>query len=220
MGVWILLFNGASVSRAEVIFTNFGPGFSYNTSLGNIVGNDLVGDNLALGDTFTPTVTAKFGSLDIALSNQFTPTNTDTLAVSLDKNNGGVPGATLESFTVLPGALGMFGNNNPPLVLNSVLMPLLTAGTAYWVTVSDVKGTDSNVWSLNSTGDMSSTAISADGGTTWFAPSGLTPGAYQVNGAVTVTPLPAALPLFATGLGALGLLGWRKKRKNAAIGAA
>jgi len=29
------------------------------------------------------------------------------------------------------------------------------------------------------------------------------------------TPLPAALPLFATGLGALGLLGWRRKRKNA-----
>jgi len=26
-------------------------------------------------------------------------------------------------------------------------------------------------------------------------------------------PLPAALPLFGTGLGALGLLGWRKKRK-------
>ena len=31
-----------------------------------------------------------------------------------------------------------------------------------------------------------------------------------------VTPLPAALPLFAAGLGALGLLGWRRKRKNAA----
>lgn len=31
-----------------------------------------------------------------------------------------------------------------------------------------------------------------------------------------VTPLPAALPLFASGLGALGLLGWRRKRKNAA----
>jgi hypothetical protein len=27
------------------------------------------------------------------------------------------------------------------------------------------------------------------------------------------TPIPAALPLFATGLGALGLLGWRRKRK-------
>jgi probable HAF family extracellular repeat protein len=30
------------------------------------------------------------------------------------------------------------------------------------------------------------------------------------------TPLPAALPLFATGLGALGLFGWRRKRKSAA----
>jgi Bacterial regulatory proteins, luxR family len=27
------------------------------------------------------------------------------------------------------------------------------------------------------------------------------------------TPLPAALPLFATGIGGLGLLGWRRKRK-------
>jgi hypothetical protein len=30
-------------------------------------------------------------------------------------------------------------------------------------------------------------------------------------------PLPAALPLFAIGLGAMGLFGWRRKRKNAAI---
>ncbi len=33
---------------------------------------------------------------------------------------------------------------------------------------------------------------------------------------VATTPLPAALPLFATGLGAMGLLGWRRKRKSAA----
>ena len=37
----------------------------------------------------------------------------------------------------------------------------------------------------------------------------------QVTGGVEPTPLPAALPLFATGLGALGLLGWRRKRKQA-----
>jgi hypothetical protein len=30
---------------------------------------------------------------------------------------------------------------------------------------------------------------------------------------VSAVPLPATLPLFATGLGALGLLGWRRKRK-------
>ena len=32
---------------------------------------------------------------------------------------------------------------------------------------------------------------------------------------ITATPIPATLPLFATGLGALGLLGWRRKRKAA-----
>ena len=36
----------------------------------------------------------------------------------------------------------------------------------------------------------------------------------EVN--TTVTPLPATLPLFATGLGALVLLGWRSKRTTAA----
>ena len=33
---------------------------------------------------------------------------------------------------------------------------------------------------------------------------------------VSAVPLPAALPLFATGLGALGLIGWRRKRKASA----
>jgi hypothetical protein len=33
------------------------------------------------------------------------------------------------------------------------------------------------------------------------------------SGSLTETPLPATLPLFATGLGAFGLLGWRRKRK-------
>ena len=35
--------------------------------------------------------------------------------------------------------------------------------------------------------------------------------AFSLDG--VETPLPGALPLFATGLGVLGLLGWRRKRK-------
>jgi hypothetical protein len=37
--------------------------------------------------------------------------------------------------------------------------------------------------------------------------------------AVSATPLPAALPLYATGLGALALLRWRRKRKAASLAA-
>jgi hypothetical protein len=65
-----------------------------------------------------------------------------------------------------------------------------------------------------------------------FFPTGLPPEGFtaicQVAGAVTTcgsltastpppVPLPTALPLFATGIGALGLLGWRRKRKAQAV---
>lgn len=36
---------------------------------------------------------------------------------------------------------------------------------------------------------------------------------------ITTTPLPGALPLFASGLGGLGLFGWRRKRKAQAVAA-
>jgi hypothetical protein len=45
-----------------------------------------------------------------------------------------------------------------------------------------------------------------------------TDGSFTTGGAET--PLPAALPLFASGIGAMGLFGWRRKRKAAAIAAA
>jgi hypothetical protein len=52
---------------------------------------------------------------------------------------------------------------------------------------------------------------------------GLGPPADRLVGLVSLTldpvvgqtPIPGALPLFATGLGALGLMGWRRKRKQA-----
>jgi hypothetical protein len=40
------------------------------------------------------------------------------------------------------------------------------------------------------------------------------PSSWSVSMTQNATPLPTALPLFATGLGALGLLGWRRKRKS------
>ena len=57
----------------------------------------------------------------------------------------------------------------------------------------------------------------------WFVSSGYNPAIITVSATISMSehPLPAALPLFASGLGALGLFGWRKKRKTGeALGAA
>jgi hypothetical protein len=48
----------------------------------------------------------------------------------------------------------------------------------------------------------------------------VSPQFMQARFDVFQTPLPAAFPLFATGLGAMGLLGWRRKRKAATAVAA
>jgi hypothetical protein len=61
-----------------------------------------------------------------------------------------------------------------------------------------------------------------EGGSGFWAGGGPTPDLFTVNDtldavgfdvASSVTPLPATFPLFATGIGGLGLLGWRRKRK-------
>jgi hypothetical protein len=74
-----------------------------------------------------------------------------------------------------------------------------------------------------------------DGSLNPFDPNGFPTGVSLINAKVNVlagltdeaafvpgipeVPIPAALPLFATGLGVLGLLGWRRKRKGAAVAA-
>jgi hypothetical protein len=61
---------------------------------------------------------------------------------------------------------------------------------------------------------LSSTACSAAGGSYSGGNCTIT---GMVGTSLAQTPLPAALPLFAGGLGALGLFGWRRKRKTRSV---
>ena len=80
----------------------------------------------------------------------------------------------------------------------------LSSGT-YYLELFAASGTVNVLW------DQSS------GPSTAYAGSGnsISSEYFQILGdaATSNTPLPATLPLFASGLGALGLLGWRRKRK-------
>jgi hypothetical protein len=50
----------------------------------------------------------------------------------------------------------------------------------------------------------------------WLSDASQATGAVD-NLSVSAAPLPAVLPLFATGLGAMGLFGWWRKKKAAAL---
>ena len=197
LAVWAMAFATPAVSHADVmLFSNLGAGSSYDTVTANVVGNAFDGANYAQGATFVSSATTTLSAVRIALSCAFGACS-NSVVVSLDSNNAGQPGGVLESFTVAGGSLAALGSNNPLVVLNSIVHPNLTLGTRYWVTVRN-SGADSVAWNLNNTGDPADEAISDDGAATWFSPSGLTPGAFQVNGATPAVPEPSAIILLGT----------------------
>lgn len=204
LGAGLLMFAAPPAAEASVVFSNFGPGLSYDINNGGPVGNGFDGNTYAEGDSFSPSFGGQFQSLQIALSCVFGCP--DPITVSLTVDNGNQPGAILESFLVPGASLGPFGTNNAPLLLNSVLHPALAQGSLYWVTV----GADLNdvvAWNLNTTGDVSSQAISTDAGATWFSPSGNTPGAMEVD----AIPEPASFALFGGGAILVSLLVRRRR---------
>ena len=210
LGICALLLAAPAVAHADTIFSNLGLGNSYNTILGNPVGDGLDGSgfNYAEGNRFSAGVTATLSSITLALSCAVCPVG-GSLTANLTQNSGSQPGAVLESFSILGSALGALGNNNPVITLDSVLHPTLSLGTHYWLTVSGPE-TSAVAWNWNVTGDVSPEAISGDGGASWFAPSGLTPGAYAIDATRVAVPEPGTVWLLTTGIVALG--GFRLKR--------
>ena len=193
-----------SVAGAATIYNNFGPGLTYDINSGNPVGNAFDGNDYAEANTFIAPFSASFQSLQIALSCAFSCP--DTFSVYLTADAGDEPGLTLENFSVAGGVLGPIGVYNSPLVLNSLLLPHLTAGARYWVAVR-APLTDTIAWNLNTTGDVSDQAISTDSGATWFSPSGNTPGALRVDAvAPRGVPEPGSLGLLIGGGLLLSLL--------------
>ena len=139
-----------------------------------------------------------------------------------------------------PACVPPFGLAQDPSLSGQVTIDTTkTDGTAFigldWVTgsrtwtLSDISIAQSSVWYFPD-GQLASFLlqfVTSDWGTNAISPintAAIFDGTTEMycNGCVTssvsevplpAVPLPAALPLFATGLGALGLLGWGRKRK-------
>jgi hypothetical protein len=130
-------------------------------------------------------------------------------------------------------ASGTAGNTFRPLIeqggtyyLAAIPGPGFTSpGSSGYNTISgDLTATDFLAYNF-ATGTFGTTNPNFDGDPILFGLGQITsfnPGTFttidydNLTFGVSATPLPAALPLFTTGLGALGLLGWRRKRKTQA----
>jgi hypothetical protein len=139
--------------------------------------------------------------------------STGTLGIMNDNGSNLPSGTFIDSAGFTPDTVHP-GNNPVNLTPNWSL----AAGT-YWLVAVANGGSDMAWQSQNfpppswASGDGVGSAGSWTGAGTQLVPMALIQGTGTV---VSPVPLPAALPLFATGLGALGLLGWRRKKKATA----
>ena len=75
-----------------------------------------------------------------------------------------------------------------------------------------------SIYTLNASNGDATFVVNVSGVTSGDFFWGLVPDASSTS--PSTTPIPAAFPLFATGLGVIGLFGWRRKRKAVAVAAA
>ena len=183
-----------------VIFSDLGPSDSYMPNTSYALGSPISTDDYVAASAFTVG-----GSLSFTLSTIEVAANlvsgTNQLFISIDADSSGLPGATLESFTInneLP-QVGTYSSGNL-LLATSVIHPLLTAGSQYWVVLSAPDTTWAG-WNFNSTGVtgplyQSNNGVPVNSGT-------LTLGAMRITG--NVVPEPSSLVLSC--MAALSLLG-------------
>ena len=194
------------VAQADTIFDTGTPEPGF---LGYYGFDVFVDQSVAIA--FTPGQDYTLDSIGVwMMSNDFdNPGAPYTLSIRTDANGGmTIPGDTvIESWDVQTAAVGW----NPILeTVNSVLNPVLTAGTTYWIVAeSDSPAFVDAVWVASSQDEpvwhSIQNAFNPNGA--WI--SGYTQGAPGLVVSGTVVPAPGAL----AALGMAGIVGTRRRRR-------
>ena len=182
-----------------IIFSDFGPGDTYNLIAGLSVGGSAgaFGTNISEGAAFTAGFTATMSEIDAPFFNQGWP-GIFNLELHADNGSGEI-GALLELFQNVGPATpagGIFS-------VQSSLHPLLTAGNTYWLIATPADTSTAVYWNENSIPSYGTTYQDQNGSVN-YATNSLLP-AFRVLGASAV-PEPSSLLLGLAGLVSGGAL--------------
>jgi hypothetical protein len=198
----ILFLVLAAPCRANTIFSNLGPGDTYDCCHGEFVQGPQTLFDLDVGAPFIPLDSFTLDFVDIALTwFSDTPNAGDVWLMS---DAGGLPDLILESFHFenLP---EFFTTDSTLATGVSTTHPLLSAGVQYWV-VASTDGETQLIFNSNITGDMGCVRRRDSDEGDWGEcfEVGEQAGAFRVRGTPAV-PEPASVLLF--GIGGVALLG-------------
>jgi hypothetical protein len=129
------------------------------------------------------------------------------------RTRAGSRGAVIESFTI-NGAMPTFGtvSSGNLVTATSVLHPLLTAGTQYWVVLTSPNdGVSSAAWNFNSIGDTGPFYQTNNGSVINSGPN--TRGAMRITGMSSVAE-PSSMMMISTS--AAVILGCQLRRRSRA----
>jgi hypothetical protein len=199
----------AGPARADVIYTNLGPGESY-AQHGGWFESGPVNGALRQAFAFTVSTDTLFDGARLALS-LFTGAN--EIDLRLYNTVGGQPGSVLETIHAsgqMPPE-GMYGSGHL-VAFDSARHPLLLAGGTYWL-LPFASGSTLAGWSFNNQGGNGPNALSLEVEPTSWTVSRQPQGAFEVNGTPAPAPEPSGLAL--AGVGLVGLVGYalRGRRK-------
>ena len=186
LATMILLVGGGEQLRAGIVYSNFGPGDSYQNA-----GYAIYPDEVALGMPFTPGLDYNLTRIELAAGLLDGP---NVLDVSLMTSDGGVPGTVIETWHLID-ALGPWPASKPLVVVDSVLHPLIRGGVQYWLTASTPVQDNFIGWNENSVGDRGAIADKRHDQDPWNLVPVNDRAVFRISGTSMSIPEPSSLAM-------------------------